>query len=106
MPMQTLVAGEEITSIGTWSQPIPPSMQSGTRLRLTIIATVPRIERATTAPIAWTKTIHKTSHVSALELPHFLISRVCVQRTAIRRGYDQLEQVRAPVAVYIFQTIA
>src|SRR2546423_4822786 len=41
-----------------------------------------------------------------LERPHFLVSCVRVQRTAIRGGDYELEQVRAAVAVYIFQTIA
>src|SRR5207248_2756089 len=47
MPMQTFVAGAEITSIGTRNQPIPPSMHSGTSVRLMIMAIATRTERAT-----------------------------------------------------------
>ena len=36
MPMQTLVAGAEMMSTGTRNQPMPPSMQSGTSIKLAI----------------------------------------------------------------------
>ena len=42
MPMQTTVAGAEITSMGTWNQPMPPSIHNGTSVRLTITAKAPR----------------------------------------------------------------
>ena len=61
MPMQTFVAGAEITSIGTCNQPIPPSMHSGTSVRLTIIARAPRTDRATINAMTMNKTFNQKS---------------------------------------------
>ncbi|MGH7983538.1 MAG: hypothetical protein ACREFF_10420 [Candidatus Udaeobacter sp.] len=48
IPIPTLVAGAEMMSTGTWNHPMPPSIDSGTSVRLAIIATAPRTDRATT----------------------------------------------------------
>ena len=67
MPMQTFVAGAEITSSGTWSQPMPPSIKSGTTVKLTIMARATRKERATIQAITMKKRFNQKSPVTRLE---------------------------------------
>ena len=74
--MQMFVAGAEMMSTGTLNQPMPPSMQSGISVRLTIIATAPRTERATIHAITTKKRFSQKSPVTKLDATS-LASRPC-----------------------------
>jgi hypothetical protein len=80
MPMQTLVAGAEMTSIGTCNQPIPPSMHNGTRLRLTIIANVARTDRLTILSHSIGQGLPVKGHVNQVRQRHDKHDRAEVDR--------------------------
>src|SRR5437867_2143360 len=76
IPIQTFVAGAEMTSTGTWNQPMPPSIDSGTRVTLAIIATAPRTDRATTHAITMNNRFSQNKPVTKLSATS-LASRPC-----------------------------
>ena len=71
MPMQTFVAGAEMMSTGICSNPIPPSMHIGTRLRLKIIAAATRKLRPTINAITEKNAMSENRPLTKLEATNF-----------------------------------
>src|SRR5207247_9412581 len=71
MPMQTFVAGAEMMSTGTCNQPIPPNIDNGTRVRLAIIASAPRTDRATSHAITTNNKFSQNNPVTRLSATSF-----------------------------------
>src|SRR5438132_1410211 len=117
MPMQTLVAGAEMISTGTCNQPIPPSMHSGTSVKLRIIAIATRTDRATihamTMNNAFSQKRWQRNHRAdvpviferAVQRPHLLVSGIGVEFASVGGGDNERERITADAMIDIVQAV-